>query len=239
MGHEELWQVKGERDRIYSLPEMSEEDGMDVAELETEFAELDGYTAESRAGELLLGVGIPLEQHYGPMSGVAPGWKLRVLLAQALFADPEVLLLDEPTNNLDINTIRWLEGVLNDTQQHDDHHFARPPLPEQRLHAHGGPGLRRAARLPRQLRRVHDRVDAGARAHAVEQRQEESADRGTANVRQPLLGQRVESAARRPRARARSRRSNWTRSSRRAASARSSVSTRTRSCTASRSNSKG
>ncbi|PKM30034.1 MAG: ABC-F family ATPase [Gammaproteobacteria bacterium HGW-Gammaproteobacteria-11] len=112
MGHEELWKVHAERDRIYSLPEMSEDDGMKVAELETEFAELDGYTAESRAGELLLGLGIPLEQHYGPMSEVAPGWKLRVLLAQALFSDPEVLLLDEPTNHLDINTIRWLESIL-------------------------------------------------------------------------------------------------------------------------------
>jgi ATPase subunit of ABC transporter with duplicated ATPase domains len=114
MGHAELWEVKKERDRIYSLPEMSEEDGMKVAELEVEFAELDGYTAESRAGELLLGLDIPLEQHNGPMSEVAPGWKLRVLLAQALFADPDIMLLDEPTNNLDINTIRWLEGVLNE-----------------------------------------------------------------------------------------------------------------------------
>ena len=113
MGHAELWQVKAERDRIYSLPEMSEEDGMQVAELEIRFAELDGYTAESRAGELLLGVGIPLEQHHGLMSAVAPGWKLRVLLAQTLFADPDVMLLDEPTNNLDIHTIRWLEDMLN------------------------------------------------------------------------------------------------------------------------------
>lgn len=113
MGHSELWKVKAERDRIYSLPEMSEEDGMAVAELEVQFAEMDGYTAEARAGELLLGLEIPIEQHTGLMSSVAPGWKLRVLLAQALFADPDVLLLDEPTNNLDINTIRWLENVLN------------------------------------------------------------------------------------------------------------------------------
>src|SRR5690554_8204779 len=82
MGHEELWNVKKERDRIYSLPEMSEEDGMAVADLEVEFAEMDGYTAESRAGELLLGLDIPLEQHEGPMSSLAPGWKLRELLAQ-------------------------------------------------------------------------------------------------------------------------------------------------------------
>ncbi len=114
MGHNELWRVKRERDRIYALPEMSEADGMRVADLEVQFAELDGYTAEARAGELLMGVGIPIEQHEGPMSEVAPGWKLRVLLAQALFGDPDMLLLDEPTNNLDINAIRWLEGVLNE-----------------------------------------------------------------------------------------------------------------------------
>jgi ATP-binding cassette ChvD family protein len=114
MGHEDLWRVKAERDRIYSLLEMSEEDGMAVAELETDFAEMDGYTAESRAGELLLGLGIPLEQHFGPMSEVAPGWKLRVLLAQALFSDPDVLLLDEPTNHLDAESVAWLERFLHD-----------------------------------------------------------------------------------------------------------------------------
>ncbi|KPX06685.1 ABC transporter [Pseudomonas syringae pv. coryli] len=114
MGHEELWKVKAERDRIYSLPEMSEDDGMAVAELETEFAEMDGYTAESRAGELLLGLGIGIEQHNGPMSEVSPGWKLRVLLAQALFSDPEVLLLDEPSNDLDVETLRSLEEALLD-----------------------------------------------------------------------------------------------------------------------------
>ena len=113
MGHKVLWKIKKERDRIYALPEMSEDDGIKVAELEMEFAEMDGYSAESSASELLLGLDIPLEQHYGLMSEIAPGWKLRVLLAQALFSDPDVLLLDEPTNNLDINSIRWLEGVLS------------------------------------------------------------------------------------------------------------------------------
>ncbi|KAB7623932.1 ABC-F family ATPase [Alkalilimnicola sp. S0819] len=113
MGHPELWEVKRERERIYGLAEMSEEDGMKVADLEVAFAELDGYTAEARAGELLLGLEIPVEQHFAPMSAIAPGWKLRVLLAQALFYDPDILLLDEPTNNLDIHTIRWLEDLLN------------------------------------------------------------------------------------------------------------------------------
>lgn len=112
MGHTELWKVKSERDAIYAKGDMSEEEGMRVADLEVQFGEMDGYSAEARAGELLLGLDIPSDQHYGPMSAVAPGWKLRVLLAQVLFADPDIMLLDEPTNNLDINAIRWLEGVL-------------------------------------------------------------------------------------------------------------------------------
>ena len=113
MGHEELWSAIQERDAIYANPEATEDDYMRAAELEGKVGEYDGYTAESRAGELLLGVGIPTSQHNGPMREVAPGWKLRVLLCQALFANPDILLLDEPTNNLDINTIRWLEDVLN------------------------------------------------------------------------------------------------------------------------------
>src|SRR5512141_1036879 len=113
MGHAQMWQAMQERDAIYANPNASEDDYMRAADLETHFAEFGGYTADARAGELLLGIGIPLEQHNGPMSAVAPGWKLRVLLAQALFGDPDILLLDEPTNNLDINSIRWLEDVLN------------------------------------------------------------------------------------------------------------------------------
>ncbi len=127
MGHKELWEIKQERDRIYGLPEMTEEDGLKVANLEIQFAEMDGYSAESRAGEILSGAGIAQELHFGPMSEVAPGWKLRVLLAQALFSDPDILLLDEPTNNLDIDTIRWLEAMLNERKStmiiisHDRH----------------------------------------------------------------------------------------------------------------------
>ncbi|WP_261816149.1 ABC-F family ATPase [Vibrio gallicus] len=113
MGFKELWEVKQERERIYSLPEMTEDEGMLVADLEVQFAEMDGYMAEAKAGELLLAVGIEEELHYGLMSEVAPGWKLRVLLAQVLFADPHIMLLDEPTNNLDMDTIRWLEETLN------------------------------------------------------------------------------------------------------------------------------
>ena len=112
-GHAEMWAVMQEKDAIYMNPEASESDYMHAAELETRFGEMGGYDAESRAGELLLGLDIPTDKHNGPMREVAPGWKLRVLLAQVLFANPDILLLDEPTNNLDINSIRWLEDVIN------------------------------------------------------------------------------------------------------------------------------
>jgi ATPase subunit of ABC transporter with duplicated ATPase domains len=113
MGHAQLWACMREKDAIYMNPEATEEDYMRAAELEAQFGEMGGYDAEARAGELLLGLDIPSDKHQGPMREVAPGWKLRVLLAQVLFANPDILLLDEPTNNLDINTIRWLENVLN------------------------------------------------------------------------------------------------------------------------------
>ncbi len=112
MGHERMWQLKEEREEIYAKPEMSEEDGMRAGDLECEFAELDGYSAEANAGELLLEMGVAVEDHGKLMSEMAPGWKVRVLLAQALFGNPDVVLLDEPTNNLDINGIRWLERVI-------------------------------------------------------------------------------------------------------------------------------
>ncbi len=127
MGDVELWKIKTERDRIYSLPEMSEDEGMQVAQLEIDFAEMDGYSAESRAGDILLEAGIAEEFHFGSMAEVAPGYKVRVLLAQALFANPDILLLDEPTNNLDIHTIEWLASVLNERKctmviiSHDRH----------------------------------------------------------------------------------------------------------------------
>ncbi|HRG46883.1 MAG TPA: ABC-F family ATPase [Leptospiraceae bacterium] len=112
MGHKDLWEVHKERDRLYSLPEMSEEEGIKASELEEKYADLDGYEAESYAGELLEGLGIPSNLHQETMSKITGGYKLRVLLAQVLFQKPEILLLDEPTNNLDIKTIKWLEDFL-------------------------------------------------------------------------------------------------------------------------------
>jgi ATPase subunit of ABC transporter with duplicated ATPase domains len=112
-GHLEMWQAMRERDRIYADLQATDADYMRAAELEAKFAEYGGYDAEARAASILTEAGIAAEYHEGPMRAVAPGWKLRVLLAQALFSKPDVLLLDEPTNNLDIHSIGWLESVLN------------------------------------------------------------------------------------------------------------------------------
>ncbi len=113
-GHLEMWRAMEERDRIYADPNATDADYMKAAELEVRFGEYGGYDAEARAGSILSDIGIAESLHERSMREVAPGLKLRVLLAQALFSKPDVLLLDEPTNNLDIHSIRWLEGVLND-----------------------------------------------------------------------------------------------------------------------------
>ena len=111
-GHARFWEVHKKREELYAKSEMTEEEGNLAAEYEMEYADLDGYTAEARAGELLEGLGIPTEQHNDPLTNLVGGWKLRVLLAQALFARPDILMLDEPTNHLDIHTISWLEKLL-------------------------------------------------------------------------------------------------------------------------------
>jgi ATPase components of ABC transporters with duplicated ATPase domains len=130
-GHAEMWSAIQERDRIYANPEATDADYMRAAELEGRIAEYDGYTAEARAGAILIDAGIDESKHNSPMREVPPGLKLRVLLAQALFSRPDVLLLDEPTNNLDIHSIGWLEKVLNDYDatmviiSHDRHFLNR------------------------------------------------------------------------------------------------------------------
>src|SRR4051812_15082746 len=112
MGNAKLWETMQEKELLLAKPNLSDDDGVRLGELEGEIAEEDGYTAESDAGELLSGLGIPESDHEKVMSEIPGGRKLRVLLAQALFGNPDALLLDEPTNNLDIDSIRWLERFM-------------------------------------------------------------------------------------------------------------------------------
>jgi len=112
MGHEKLYRIMAERDELYSRGDFSEEDGIRSAELEAEFAEMNGYEAESEAAVLLNGLGIPEELRHKKMKELEAGDKVRVLLAQALFGSPDVLLLDEPTNHLDLKSVAWLEDFL-------------------------------------------------------------------------------------------------------------------------------
>ena len=112
MGNSELYRIMKEKDEIYAKPDFSETDGMKAAKLEERFAELDGWNAETDATTLLSELGIPVELHEKYMKELAGSEKVKVLLAQALFGNPDILLLDEPTNHLDIETIRWLEEFL-------------------------------------------------------------------------------------------------------------------------------
>ena len=113
-GHQELWDISKEKDAIYAKPDFSEEDGNRASELEAQFADMDGWNAESDAAALLSGLGIKEEDHYKLVKDLNGTEKVRVLLAQALFGTPDILILDEPTNDLDIQTISWLEDYLLD-----------------------------------------------------------------------------------------------------------------------------
>lgn len=114
MGHSKLWKVMQEKDAIYAKPDFSDADGIKASELEAEFAEMDGWNAESDAATMLSGLGISEESHDKLMKDIDGTQKVRVLLAQAIFGNPDILILDEPTNDLDINTINWLEQFLID-----------------------------------------------------------------------------------------------------------------------------
>ncbi len=127
MGHKKMWKVMHERDTIYAKEDFTEADGLKAGELEHDFGEMGGYTAESDAATLLSDLGVKDELHQTLMKDIAANIKVRVLLAQAIFGNPDILLLDEPTNNLDVETISWLENFLADYENivlvvsHDRH----------------------------------------------------------------------------------------------------------------------
>jgi ATPase subunit of ABC transporter with duplicated ATPase domains len=127
MGHQQMWDVMQERERIYALEDFTEDDGLKAGELENEFGEMGGYTAESDAATFLSELGVTEDYHQTLMKDIPSNLKLRVLLAQALFGNPDILLLDEPTNGLDLETIAWLENFLADYENivlvvsHDRH----------------------------------------------------------------------------------------------------------------------
>ena len=162
-----------EKEQLLAKPDITDEDGERLGELEGVIAEEDGYTAESDAAALLAGLGIPEAHHEQPMRELAGGYKLRVLLAQALFGKPEALLLDEPTNNLDLDSIRWLERFLCELRGRAHHHLARPALPERDLHAHRRHRLRDDHHLHRRLRRHGD----GRRARCARRVESENAEK--------------------------------------------------------------
>lgn len=114
IGHRKLWEIMKEKDAIYAKPDFSEKDGIRASELEAEFAEMDGWNAESDAAALLSGLGIDESEHYKLMKELSGNQKVRVLLAQAIYGNPDILILDEPTNDLDIHTVSWLEDFLLD-----------------------------------------------------------------------------------------------------------------------------
>lgn len=126
-GHSVLWDIMQEKDAIYAKPDFDDKDGIKAAELENQFAEMDGWNAESDAAALLSGLGIKEDQHFKLMKDLSGKEKVRVLLAQALFGKPDNLLLDEPTNDLDLETVRWLENYLSNFENtvlvvsHDRH----------------------------------------------------------------------------------------------------------------------
>ena len=150
--------------------ELTDEDGMRLGELEGIVGEEDGYTAESDAAILLEGLGIDDALHERRMGELQGGQKVRVLLAQALFGNPQALLLDEPTNHLDLDSVHWLQDYLLRLRGRADRDFARPPFSEQRLHAHRRHRLRNHHHLHRRLRRHGAGQDADPLPHGIGER---------------------------------------------------------------------
>ena len=187
MGNQRLWSALEERDVLYAKPEMTDADGMRLGELEGIVGEEDGYEAESNAAILLQGLDIPDELHHRLMGEIQGGQKVRVLLAQALFGNPQALLLDEPTNHLDLDSIHWLARFPGPLRRHADRDLARSPLPERGVHAHRRHRLPDHHHLHRRLRRDGDGQDADPLAARIAERTARQEDRAAERLHPALL----------------------------------------------------
>ena len=188
MGNKPLWAALEERDRIYAKPEMTNEDGMRLGELEGTIGDEDGYTAESDAAVLLDGLDISEPLHDRKMGELQGGQKVRVLLAQALFGKPQALLLDEPTNYLDLDSIHWLQDFLTNYDGTHDRHLARPALSQLRHHAHRRHRLPDHHHLHRRLRRHGDGEDADSLHARIADRAARKEDRAAQRVHRAVCG---------------------------------------------------
>ena len=197
MGHQPLWQNMKEREALYMKPDFSEEDGNRVAELEEKFAEMDGWNAESDAAMLLSNLGVKEAQHGKQMSELSNNEKVRVMLAKALFGNPDNLLLDEPTNDLDLDTVQWLEEYLSNVEQTVLEQCGadraggepRPPLPGRREHADRRHRLRQGDRFRRQLLIMVPEFAAGPAPGPGSASESRGEAQGVGRVHPPFLRQ--------------------------------------------------
>ena len=200
-GHQRLFAVMTEKDALYAKADFTDADGERAAVLEGEFADLEGWNAEYEAAELLSGLGITEDKHYSLMADLGASEKVRVLLAQALFGNPDVLLLDEPTNNLDAESVLWLENFLDSFQNtvivvSHDRHFL-----DAVCNYMADLDFSQNHDVPRQLLLLVREQPAGPAPAPGREQENRRQAQGAGRVCAPLLGQRLEDRSRPPAAR--------------------------------------
>ena len=192
MGNKRLYEVMKEKDAIYMKEDFSDEDGIRAADLEAEFAEMNGWEAESDAANLLNGLGVDTEYHYSLMKDLTGALKVKVLLAQALFGNPDILLLDEPTNHLDLDAIAWLEEFLINFENtvivvsHDRYFLNKVCTHICRHRLRQDPVIRRKLRFLVRVQPADGETDEGSKP------QERGEDQGVTGVHPEILRQRIQ-----------------------------------------------
>ena len=195
MGNQRLYDIMKEKDALYAKEDFTDEDGVKASELEAEFADMDGWEAESDVSRLIQGLGLSEDILYSEMSTLTAKEKVKVLLAQALFGKPDIILLDEPTNHLDIHAVEWLEDFILECESliivvSHDRHFLNTVC-----HQHRGRGLRRDQDVRGQLRVLVRVQPDDAAADPGPEQEEGGEDQGAPGIRLPLLRQQVQEQA--------------------------------------------